>query len=93
MAEEMVGTAGEDEQEAAAQAAESFLSEELWSGQGWTWHVGFVSQDHAPYRGREMDRRREGRAENFMLECSKCTAVKIMFVFECFYYPLHGYVV
>ena len=29
MAEEMVGTAGEEEQEAAAQAAESFLSEEL----------------------------------------------------------------
>ena len=55
--------------------------------------MGFVSQDHAPYRGREIDRRREGRAENFMLECSKCTAVKIMFVFGCFYYPLHGYVV
>ena len=29
MAEEMVGTAGEEEQEAAAQAAENFLSEEL----------------------------------------------------------------
>lgn len=29
MAEEMVGTAGEEEQEAAAEAAESFLSEEL----------------------------------------------------------------